>query len=80
MGPFDNTDRKGYHIAYGPEKHKDFSDAKNWKGKHGPVKVLDLKGDRSTAHVEIDALHHGVDDVRILVVSDARIVNGVGSG
>jgi len=41
IGPFDNTDRKGFEAVYPPEKNIDF--AASHKGKSGPVKWSELK-------------------------------------
>jgi len=39
IGPFDNTDEKGYHVVYPPEQKIDL--AAPCQGKHGPVKWID---------------------------------------
>jgi hypothetical protein len=39
IGPFDNTDKKGYAVAYPPERSVDYS--ATYEGKVGPVKWID---------------------------------------
>ena len=52
IGPFDNTDRKGFAVAYPPEKEIDFG--ASYEGKQGKVKWSDFATSDSFGMVDVN--------------------------
>ena len=52
IGPFDNTDRKGFAVAYPPEKEIDFG--ASYEGKDGKVKWSDFSTSDSFGMVDVN--------------------------
>jgi hypothetical protein len=52
IGPFDNTDEKGFATAYAPEKQVDLEAAH--PGKHGQVKWIDCQSDHEYGRVDFN--------------------------
>jgi hypothetical protein len=52
IGPFDNTDKKGYDVAYPPERSIDVEAA--CPGKHGDVKWIDHRTDHEYGRVDLN--------------------------
>jgi len=58
IGPFDNKDKKGFDVAYPPEKEVDFSKSyqAEFEGKSNELKWTKLKGENPEGHFDIAKL------------------------
>jgi hypothetical protein len=52
IGPFDNSEEKGYDVAYPPEREIDLE--ASYPGKHGPVQWIDYRSDHDFGRVDFN--------------------------
>jgi hypothetical protein len=55
IGPFDNTDKKGYHVAYPPETEQEIDFAASHQGKQGEVRWIDYATEDDYGVVDLNS-------------------------